>query len=248
MSINKCTTPSILQALAHLGLGTQRWPGARRLRKMGLAACLSPCEAVQQGLIGPRSSHPGPVSPLLPVHCVVQGTVRLSLGIPAAQPRNTRPNRHPSLPGARHKKTAQSSSYWRAWSRSSRQQSPRRIGWHLSSAINFPLSSLLSSIYLFQSCFRFESRLLLCSHCNTTNMVHQPLRAAGQHIYRRFADDPEKFTLPRWAPAVILADAVLFLPLFLVVRNPHATNSPTPLTSVPRSPTPSAPSSRPWPS
>lgn len=122
----------------------ERWPGARRLWKMGLAACLSPCEAVQQGLIGPRSSHPGPVSPrsrlpLCCLHCgVVQGTAQ-SLGTPAAQ------SQHP-LPGARHKKTPQSSSYWGAWSRASRRQSPRRISWHLSSAIRFLLSSL-SSIY-----------------------------------------------------------------------------------------------------
>lgn len=76
----------------------ERWPGARRLRKMGLAACLSPCEAVQQGLIGPRSSPPGPVSPLLPALCRARNCPGSRLG-PLRRSRAT-PNRHPSSRGS----------------------------------------------------------------------------------------------------------------------------------------------------
>ncbi|KAK1836490.1 hypothetical protein QBC39DRAFT_338214 [Podospora conica] len=49
-------------------------------------------------------------------------------------------------------------------------------------------------------------------------MVHQALAAAGQHIYRRFAEDePERYNLPRWAPAVFVADFVIFLPIFVLI-------------------------------
>lgn len=67
----------------------ERWPGARRLRKMGLAACLSPCEAVQQGLIGPALVSPR--SRLPSAACIVscKELSGQSLGTPAAQPRNT---------------------------------------------------------------------------------------------------------------------------------------------------------------
>lgn len=67
----------------------ERWPGARRLRKMGLAACLSPCEAVQQGLIGPALVSPR--SRLPSAACIVSSKELSgqSLGTPAAQPRNT---------------------------------------------------------------------------------------------------------------------------------------------------------------
>lgn len=66
----------------------ERWPGARRLWKMGLAACLSPCEVVQQGLIGPRSSHPGPVSPS--AACIVVSCKELSSRLgPLRRGRNT---------------------------------------------------------------------------------------------------------------------------------------------------------------
>ena len=51
-------------------------------------------------------------------------------------------------------------------------------------------------------------------------MVHQHLRAAGQHIYKRFADEPEKINIPAWAPAVALADFIIFLPVILLVREP----------------------------
>lgn len=244
IAINKCTTPSIL---------VRPWPtsvsgtvaGRSETSEDGARCLFVALRGSATRPDWPRARLTQVPSPLCCLHCVVQGTVRAvawdPCGAAAQHPTDT------PLPGARHKKTAQSSSYWGAWSRSSRQQSPRRISWHLSSAIRFPLSRHLSPIYF--HLLSFESRCFLSrSYCNTTKMVHQHLRAAGQHIYRRFADEPEKFTLPKWAPAVILADAVLFLPLFLVVRNPHATNSPTPLTPVPRSSTPSAPSSRPSPS
>jgi len=48
-------------------------------------------------------------------------------------------------------------------------------------------------------------------------MVHQHLAAAGQHIYKRFADEPEKYKLPSWTPAVALADLIVFLPLLALV-------------------------------
>lgn len=48
-------------------------------------------------------------------------------------------------------------------------------------------------------------------------MVHQHLRAAGQHIYKRFADEPEKYKLPSWTPAVALADLLVFLPILVLV-------------------------------
>jgi len=169
-------------------------------------------------LVSPRARLP---SPLLP--CIVRCrdlTVQ-SLGTPAAQPQ------HPTdtpLPGARHKNTPKSSSYWKPGpAPPDNNRHDGLVGICLSSTIHFFLSGLCRPfIIIFLS---FESLRFLSSrsHCNTTKMVHQHLRAAGQHIYRRFADEPEKFTLPKWAPAVLLADLVIFLPLLLVVREPPAT-------------------------
>lgn len=58
-------------------------------------------------------------------------------------------------------------------------------------------------------------------------MVYQHFHAAGQHLYKRFADEPEKINLPSWAPLVALVDLAIFLPILLVIGYTLSTLVPT---------------------